>query len=285
MKNQGVYLILNTTNGKGYVGSSNDIKNRIRGHKLRLKNGNHHNIYLQKSYSKYGKDSFIYTILEFIDDITLLTKKELEWILRLKTNNPDYGYNMTLPNEDHPNGIGKHSEQTKELLRRIRYKNKYGKTTEEDYQEWRNNIEIKKSKVHKKVKLDTTVVVIDYLTGLKILEGDSPRDISNKLNIPYKKIIAVLNEENKTKNGKPTLSYKGYKFIYKRNYSENLNYSKPKYKNTNKIILLFDNELNFLKEYSNMNELSEELNINYGTLAGALSKGTLVAKKYYLKHK
>lgn len=54
----GVYQIRNKNNGKFYVGSSAKIKARLERHKRDLVKGEHHCIYLQRAYDKYGADSF-----------------------------------------------------------------------------------------------------------------------------------------------------------------------------------------------------------------------------------
>lgn len=281
MTNSGIYLIQNLKNGKGYVGSSSDIKNRFRQHKRALRKNKHHNNYLQHSYDKYGEAYFNFIQLEDVENIKELTKKELEWILKLRTNEKEYGYNMTLPNEDHPNGIGKHSEDTKEKLRKAVYKTNFGETSEEDYQEWKNSI------VHREptLPIDTTVIVFNYENGELLYEFSSPKETANELQISIKKIIAVLNEERKGKGLKIVRSYRGLKFIYKRNIEEGKIYKKDTHKNMNRIIQLYDKDMELLGEYNNMKKVSEEININTSTLASAILKGTLVGTKYYLKYK
>jgi group I intron endonuclease len=60
----GIYEIKNTKNGKVYIGSSVNIEKRWYDHSRNLQEGTHQNSYLQRSYSKWGKDSFEFTILE-----------------------------------------------------------------------------------------------------------------------------------------------------------------------------------------------------------------------------
>lgn len=54
----GVYVIKCVSNGRFYVGSSRNIKNRKRTHLKQLRKGKHHNAFLQRVYDKYGEDSF-----------------------------------------------------------------------------------------------------------------------------------------------------------------------------------------------------------------------------------
>lgn len=73
----GVYAIVNTVNGKRYVGSSRDIAIRWRGHKADLKRGAHHSRILQSAWNKYGRDAFMIITLEEVEvDRLLLVEQE-----------------------------------------------------------------------------------------------------------------------------------------------------------------------------------------------------------------
>jgi group I intron endonuclease len=54
-----IYKIVNLVNNKCYIGSTKDLKKRIRSHLGDLKRNKHHCIALQRAYNKYGKDNFI----------------------------------------------------------------------------------------------------------------------------------------------------------------------------------------------------------------------------------
>lgn len=60
----GVYKITNIVNGKVYIGSSVDTAVRFSGHKKRLNAGNHYNVYLQRSWNKYGGGVFEFEVIE-----------------------------------------------------------------------------------------------------------------------------------------------------------------------------------------------------------------------------
>ena len=64
----GIYLITNLVNGKRYIGSSKDLYKRLYQHIWHLDRNEHENSYLQRSWSKYGKDSFEWGILEYCDE-------------------------------------------------------------------------------------------------------------------------------------------------------------------------------------------------------------------------
>lgn len=61
--NSGVYQILNTTNGKFYIGSSIDLKNRLRKHFIKLQKGVHENSYLQRAFKKNNGEGFKFLAL------------------------------------------------------------------------------------------------------------------------------------------------------------------------------------------------------------------------------
>lgn len=60
---QGIYRILNLSNGKWYVGSAGNIKVRWADHKKALRNGCDSR-YLQNAFNKYGAENFVLEILE-----------------------------------------------------------------------------------------------------------------------------------------------------------------------------------------------------------------------------
>lgn len=59
-----IYLIRNKINGKFYLGSTKNLHKRKLKHFRDLRNQNHHSIYLQRSYNKYGIDNFDFIIIE-----------------------------------------------------------------------------------------------------------------------------------------------------------------------------------------------------------------------------
>jgi len=63
-----IYKIINIVNGKFYLGSSIKIKKRKSTHFSKLKHNNHHCIHLQRAYNKYGKDNFIFEIINSCDN-------------------------------------------------------------------------------------------------------------------------------------------------------------------------------------------------------------------------
>jgi len=60
----GIYIIKNKINGRIYIGRSTDIKGRWKEHKNALKQNKHSNKELQNDWNVYGKDNFIFKIIE-----------------------------------------------------------------------------------------------------------------------------------------------------------------------------------------------------------------------------
>lgn len=60
-----IYVILNTRNGKIYIGQTQDFRERSADHKRQLDRKCHKNIHLQNSWHKYGAKSFKFKILEY----------------------------------------------------------------------------------------------------------------------------------------------------------------------------------------------------------------------------
>lgn len=94
----GINIIKNITNYKIYVGSSVNISSREYKHFWMLKKCIHDNRYLQQSYDKYGRDSFIFEISDLCGYEDLITKENY-FIDLHKSNNPNYGYNLAKVNE------------------------------------------------------------------------------------------------------------------------------------------------------------------------------------------
>lgn len=82
-------------NNKSYVGQSRNQKVRQQAHFGGLRRGTHGNNYLLNAYKKYGKDNFVFEIIE--DDVAEndLYGREQYWISHLKTCDGRYGYNLS----------------------------------------------------------------------------------------------------------------------------------------------------------------------------------------------
>lgn len=88
----GIYGIVNSRNGKIYVGQSRNILFRRKDHKKELENNKHCNQYLQNAYNK-DKEHFKFRILEECIE-ELLHEKELCWVNKYGGINSSSTYNL-----------------------------------------------------------------------------------------------------------------------------------------------------------------------------------------------
>lgn len=92
-----IYKFRNKLNGKIYIGqTTNSAKTRVIEHMTscrpwtKTRKG-----YFQKALYKYGFDNFEFTILEQCQNSDDLNIREIYWIGYYKSDNKEYGYNMT----------------------------------------------------------------------------------------------------------------------------------------------------------------------------------------------
>lgn len=93
MKKIGIYKITNKINNKVYIGQSKNISRRWREHKRHYKNKNNSSV-LYKAIRKYGLENFLFEIIELCDE-SKLDELEIKYIANYKSNNKNYGYNLT----------------------------------------------------------------------------------------------------------------------------------------------------------------------------------------------
>ena len=115
--NTGVYCLLNTVNGKRYVGSASvSLKVRIKSHRNCLRSGRHGNCYLQRAWNKYGEEAFEFSVLEYCAAESCISREQY-WMDEYRSADQRYGYNIE-PVAGSSLGV-KRSEETKELYREV----------------------------------------------------------------------------------------------------------------------------------------------------------------------
>ena len=75
-KTGGIYKIVNTVTGSCYIGSSANLYKRLSEHLRVLRLNEHYNAYLQRSWNKYGEESFIAEVLELCSEGKLLEREQ-----------------------------------------------------------------------------------------------------------------------------------------------------------------------------------------------------------------
>jgi group I intron endonuclease len=76
LKESGIYSITNTTNGYRYIGSSVNLRKRLREHRIDLHRNQHPNRHLQRAWTKYGEAAFSFDVIEIVNDVTQLHDRE-----------------------------------------------------------------------------------------------------------------------------------------------------------------------------------------------------------------
>ncbi len=94
MANSGIYEIRHVASGRRYVGSSANIGQRWRQHRSDLNNRKHHSAYLQRAWSKYGADAFLFAIIERVTNPDDLLPREQAHINTLCATDPRSGFNV-----------------------------------------------------------------------------------------------------------------------------------------------------------------------------------------------
>ena len=156
MSKIGIYRIKNTLDDKIYIGSSNNIARRWRHHKDLLNRGIHHSIHLQNAWKKYGETTFLFDVLEILDDESLILTTEQKYLDLFESYNQEKGYNIS-KYAGSPFKGNKHTEETRKIQS---LKNSgvnhwaYGKHLNEEHKEKISCIKRKISKEQEKNVLE-----------------------------------------------------------------------------------------------------------------------------------
>jgi group I intron endonuclease len=221
-----IYKITNNITSQIYIGSSIVIKDRIRRHFKDLKANKHHSLKMQRSYNKYGKESFH---IEYLITVPEQYRQKIEqWFL---DNNECYFNNEKIVGKP---SIGRiRSEEEKEKLRKRMLGNELWKLNKPMSKEGRESIS-KSSKNRKwtkeqKEKLSIAKLgnlgrkgqphkestkqkisinspkkkkVLQFeLNGNFIKKWDSVIEAAKTLNISKESIQSCCNNKNKTGHG------------------------------------------------------------------------------------
>ncbi|PSL83768.1 hypothetical protein C7T35_15420 [Variovorax sp. WS11] len=112
--NSGIYKIVNTVNGKAYIGSAINFQRRWDLHLSLLRRNMHHNIKLQRSWNKYGETAFAFSVIDRAPADLNLVAVEQKW---LDSEAPFYNIARTAGSQ-----LGvKLSDETKRKMSAVRF--------------------------------------------------------------------------------------------------------------------------------------------------------------------
>lgn len=110
----GIYCIRNTATDQLYIGSAANVKKRWHAHRSQLNLGKHENDYLQRAWKKYGRDAFVFSVLEEVTSLLQLLEREQFWFGALPCHISKGGYNIS-PTAENCLGV-RHTAETKAKL-------------------------------------------------------------------------------------------------------------------------------------------------------------------------
>jgi group I intron endonuclease len=110
---KGIYCIENIVNSKKYYGSSMNIEKRLKSHLGGLRKGHHINVFLQRSYNKYGEDNFSFYLVE---DMGSPSRAELHLREQQYIDDNQSGYNIAPANGG--DTLSKHPDKDSIIIRR-----------------------------------------------------------------------------------------------------------------------------------------------------------------------
>lgn len=90
-----IYKATNIINNKIYIGQTvNTLEHRKNQHFNEAFNLRRKLVYFHEAIRKYGKDAFVFEVIEEIDNIDELNKRESYWISFYKSTDKKFGYNL-----------------------------------------------------------------------------------------------------------------------------------------------------------------------------------------------
>lgn len=182
-KTAGIYIISCTETDKVYIGESLNISGRILKHFTNLRKNMHHNPILQAIFNKYGEETMIVDVLEWVnsDDIHqldfLLRKKEVEYQKKFEhcINFDKNGYAWKL------NATEEQKEANRKQLDSIR---------EASMDACKTPLVIYNIETKEKIEVDSLQEAENYIEQKHIY-----RNIKDKVYLPYNNYVAFLPEE------------------------------------------------------------------------------------------
>jgi group I intron endonuclease len=108
----GLYKIVNKVNGKFYIGSSVNIRDRFYNHKSQLNRNIHDNLYLQRAWNKHGENNFEFVIFKNCEKDILITEEQKELNVHV---GKEYYYNLSPSADVSMRGIPRSNEVKRKI--------------------------------------------------------------------------------------------------------------------------------------------------------------------------
>ena len=252
---------------KEYIGSSVDIKKRWRDHLRDLKLSKHQNPKIQRHYDKYGKDDFVFIIIEPCFPEFLIIREQYY----IDTLNPYFNIRRVA---DSNLGM-KLSEETKKRMSEIHLARNYIPT-----QETRDKI----SKANKGKTAWNKGVPLGYIPKCAFKKGNpSWNKGTAKPKIPWDGIITeeTRRKISESNIGKHSASREKHtpETIAKMRiaHAGHVPYTKP--------ILQFDKDMNFIREWESGISVERTIHIDSGDISQVLTGHRKTAGGFIWKYK
>jgi len=260
---KGIYKIRNLLNNKFYVGSSVNIKRRFVTHRHLLNKNKHHCEHLQRSWIKYGKENFIFEIVEVVDNSDFLELFEQKWI---DGSDKNLLYNAC-KKAGNKSGF-KHSDETK---RKISESNK-GKIIKKETKLFLSKIN--KGKKHTE---ETKKKMSESQKGIKKKFSNEAIKKMTKRLLPFmsgRKAGFKLSDETKLKIS-----------VSKSGTTQSDETKAKRAKSLEKPISQYDKNMNHIQDWESIKKAANELNIRRTFISAVLTGHKKSAKGFIFKYK
>lgn len=94
-RTSGIYLITCTANNKIYIGSTSNLHKRQQDHFADMERGAHSNRHMQSAWDKYGGNTFIFEVLEYVMPWSRIDREQY-WLDKLTPYNQQIGFNIAI---------------------------------------------------------------------------------------------------------------------------------------------------------------------------------------------
>jgi group I intron endonuclease len=248
----GIYKITNLVNQKFYIGSSVNLYNRFHTHSTKLKTQVHTSKHLQASYNKYGKDNFIFEVIEYCKKEILVEREQ--WFL--DTLNPQYN-----KRKDATLNLG--------VLNSVETRKKISESLKKAFREGR--------KIGKCVN-NIPVTLFD-LFGNKIADFESGRKCAIFIGTVGRNLPITIATHSKVKK----IAKKYYVLKKEDSHLINQYLNLPKVYNHAIKVKLIDTWFSSFIIFTSIKEMAAFLNIKLDTVHNRIKKKKLILERYFVE--